>query len=128
MPQLAIGGAASGRRVRCSPRAGNLPPVRCHYLSRTTSRAFGAHRRPGVQETLPATADGASSLWRNPEFLKRWAGQSASLVGSQVTRVALPLTAVLLLDATPAQMALLQAVEAVPHLALGFAAGVWVDR
>jgi MFS family permease len=50
------------------------------------------------------------------------------VVGSEVTRVALPLTAVLLLDATPAQMALLQAVEAIPHLVLGFVAGVWVDR
>jgi hypothetical protein len=69
-----------------------------------------------------------TGLWRNPEFLKRWAGQSASLAGPPVTRLALPLTAVLLLDATPAQTALLQAVEAIPHLTLGFVAGLWVAR
>lgn len=67
-------------------------------------------------------------LWGDAEFLKRWAGQTISLAGSQVTRVAVPLTAVLLLGATPAQMGVLQAIQALPHLALGFAAGVWVDR
>ena len=68
------------------------------------------------------------ALWRDAEFVKRWSGQTISAVGSQITRVALPLTAVLLLDATPAQMGLLQAVQALPHLVLGLLAGVWVDR
>jgi len=42
----------------------------------------------------------AVSLWRHPDFLKLWAGETVSLLGSQVTELALPLTAVLTLEAT----------------------------
>lgn len=68
------------------------------------------------------------SLWRNPEFLKLWAGHSVSYLGSQVTLLALPLTAVLLLNATPVQMGILNAAEFVPFLVVALFAGVWVDR
>lgn len=77
--------------------------------------------------TLPLRAP-FTGLWRHPEFVKLWAGQSVSQVGSQVTRLALPLTAAVVLGATPAQMGALQAIETIPHVALGLAAGVWVDR
>jgi MFS family permease len=69
-----------------------------------------------------------TGLWRHPDFLKLWAGQTISLFGSQVTLLALPLTAVVALDATPAQMGLLGAAEFAPFLLLGLFAGVWVDR
>ncbi len=69
-----------------------------------------------------------TGLWRHPDFLKLWAGQSISLFGSQVTRLALPLTAILTLRATPAQMGILGAVQLAPFLFLGLYAGVWVDR
>jgi len=69
-----------------------------------------------------------SGLWRNPDFLKLWAGQTASLFGSQVTILALPLTATLVLDATPVQMGLLGAMGTLPFLLIGLFAGVWVDR
>ncbi len=62
------------------------------------------------------------------DFLKLWGGQTASMFGAQVTAVALPLTAALHLDATPAQMGLLVAAGTAPHLVLGLAAGVWIDR
>ncbi|TWD73473.1 transmembrane secretion effector [Kribbella amoyensis] len=45
-----------------------------------------------------------------------------------MTTVALPLTAVLVLAASPVQMGLLGAVSFLPHLVLGLPAGVWVDR
>jgi len=45
-----------------------------------------------------------------------------------VTLLALPLVAVLTLDASPGQMGLLAAAERVPFLAFGLFAGVWVDR
>jgi hypothetical protein len=48
-------------------------------------------------------------LWQNPDFLKLWVGQSVSMLGSQVSLLALPLAAVLTLHATPAQMGLLMA-------------------
>jgi len=67
-------------------------------------------------------------LWRHPEFMKLWAGQTISLFGSQVSQLAIPLAAVLVLDATPAQMGLLGAFEFAPFLLLSLFAGVWVDR
>ena len=69
-----------------------------------------------------------SGLLRHPDFLKLWAGQSVSLVGSQVTRLALPFTAILSLHATAAQMGILGAVQLAPFLLLGLFVGVWVDR
>ena len=68
------------------------------------------------------------SLWRHPDFLKLWGGQTVSLFGSLLTQFALPLLAALLLRAGAAEMALLAAAEVVPGLLLGFFAGVWVDR
>jgi MFS family permease len=67
-------------------------------------------------------------LWRDTSFMKLWAGQAISLLGSQITFLALPLTAVLVLDATPAQMGILMAVEALPSPLIGLFVGVWVDR
>ena len=42
--------------------------------------------------------------------------------------LALPLTAALVLEATPAQMGILEAAGALPSLLLGLFAGAWVDR
>jgi len=67
-------------------------------------------------------------LWRDINFRKLWAGQTISLFGSQITFLALPLTAVLVLDATPAQMGILMAVESLPTLLIGLFVGVWVDH
>lgn len=69
-----------------------------------------------------------SGLWTHPDFLKLWAGQTVSLVGTEITRIAFPLTAVVLLHATPAQMGLLGAAQFAPFLLVGFFAGIWVDR
>src|SRR5689334_11089345 len=69
-----------------------------------------------------------AGLWRQPDFLKLWAGQTVSLFGSQVTTLALPLTAVLVLRATPVQMGILGAAQFLPYLFLTLFAGVWVDR
>lgn len=68
------------------------------------------------------------SLWKHSAFMKLWAGETVSLLGSQVTLLALPLTAVLVLHATPAEMGLLAAIEFAPFLLFGLLAGVWVDR
>jgi predicted MFS family arabinose efflux permease len=45
-----------------------------------------------------------------------------------LTRIALPLTALLALDSGPLELGFLAAVEAVPMLVVGLLAGVWVDR
>lgn len=67
-------------------------------------------------------------LWRQPDFLKLWTGQTISELGSRITRDGLPLAAVLVLGATPAQMGLLTAIGSVAILLASLPAGVWVDR
>jgi MFS family permease len=68
------------------------------------------------------------SLWRHPDFLKLWTAESVSQVGTQVTQLALPLAAIVVLEATPFEVALLGTVEFLPFILLGLPAGVWVDR
>jgi MFS family permease len=69
-----------------------------------------------------------TGLWRHADFLRLWAGQTVSLFGSLIGRFALPLVAVLTLDASPAQVATLQIAEMAPGLLVGLLAGAWVDR
>ena len=73
-------------------------------------------------------AQAPQGLWRHPDFLRLWAGQTISQFGSQVTLLALPLTAALALGATPAEMGILAALQSAPFLLVGLLAGVWVDR
>ncbi|MEU8274704.1 MFS transporter [Microbispora bryophytorum] len=68
------------------------------------------------------------SLWRVRDF-RRYAGADAiSKLGSEVSLVALPLTAALTLHASPFQVGLLTAAEMVAFLLVGLPAGAWVDR
>lgn len=67
-------------------------------------------------------------LWRSPDFVRLWAGQTISLFGSHIGGGALRYAAILALGATPMQFALLTAAELVPALLLALPAGVWVDR
>ncbi len=69
-----------------------------------------------------------SSLWRHADFLKLWTGQTISELGSRISREGLPLTAVLVLGAQPAQMGFMTAVGAGSTLIFGLLAGVWADR
>ena len=69
-----------------------------------------------------------TGLWRDPEFLKLWSAQGISQLGTQVTLLALPLAAILVLDASATEVALLGAVEVLPFLLFTLPAGVWVDR
>src|SRR3954453_16049998 len=62
------------------------------------------------------------------DFRRLWAAQTISELGSQVTLVAFPLTAILVLHASPFAVALLTAFEYLPFLVFGVLAGVWVDR
>lgn len=78
--------------------------------------------RPRGREKRPA------DLGPGSDFFGLWAGQTVSMFGSQVGLVALPLTAAIYLDATPAQMGILTAAGTAPFLALSLFAGVWVDR
>jgi MFS family permease len=74
----------------------------------------------------PPTTEPAT-LWRNRDFLKLWTGESLSLVGSQVTVLAMPIVAYLWLNASVAEMGVLGALARLP-MVLFFVVGVWVDR
>jgi MFS family permease len=69
-----------------------------------------------------------TGLWRHPDFLKLWTGQTVSVFGSLITGTALPFTAILVLDASAFQVAVLRATDVVAGVLVGLAAGVWVDR
>jgi MFS family permease len=68
------------------------------------------------------------SLWRDVDFLKLWAGQTVSEMGSVVTRTALRLVALLTLGAGVAEMAYLVVAASTGVLLVGLVAGAWVDR
>jgi MFS family permease len=82
----------------------------------------------GIWRTGVASLRSRAVELENPEFVKLWIGESISLVGDQVTVLALPLTAVMLLSASPVQMGLLAASQAGPWLIVTLPAGAWVDR
>lgn len=67
-------------------------------------------------------------LWHHPDFLKLWTGETVSQFGSQVTLLALPTVAILLLHAGPFEVGLLAALEYLAFPSLGLVAGVWADR
>jgi MFS family permease len=77
---------------------------------------------------IPGRLRPRGRLWSQPEFLKLWAGQSVSVVGDQIGALALPLVAVLVLDASAAEMGLLTAMVWLPHLLFSLGAGLYVDR
>nr|BFE59783.1 MFS transporter [Dactylosporangium thailandense] len=69
-----------------------------------------------------------AKLWRDADFVKFWSAESLSLLGAQVSLVAIPLLAVTTLSATPLQMGFVNAAQTAPFLLFTLLAGVWVDR
>jgi MFS family permease len=83
-----------------------------------------------LDEHLAQEPPGVSpeTLWQNTDFLKFWSGEALSLFGTQVTNLALPLTAVIAFDSSAEQVGLLRFLQLVPYLFLALLFGVWVDR
>jgi len=67
-------------------------------------------------------------LWRSPDFRRLWTSLTITAFGAQITNLALPLTAALLLQATPFQMGVLVALETLPFALVSLHAGVLLDR
>ena len=67
-------------------------------------------------------------LWRHPDFLKLWSAETISRFGSEVSGLALPLAAILVLDASAFEVAALGVAEFAPFILFTLPAGVWVDR
>ena len=72
--------------------------------------------------------DGRSALWNHRDFLNVWAAETISVFGSQFYLLAMPLAAVIILEADPTEMGLLFAIEMSPFLLFGLLAGVLADR
>ena len=75
---------------------------------------------------IPRLPEG--DLLRDPTYLRLWSSILTSSFGNQVMMLALPLTAAVLLHATPTQMGLLTAIELSPFLIFSLPSGVWLDR
>lgn len=69
-----------------------------------------------------------AGLWRHHDFMRLWTAAGISAAGTQVTLLALPLTAILVLHASAFEVAALATAATIPNLALGIAAGIWLDR
>lgn len=68
------------------------------------------------------------SLWGNPSFLRIWLANAIDDFGTQISGLAIPLTAAVTLGAGPFEMGMLAAAQRLPYFALGLLAGVLVDR
>jgi MFS family permease len=73
--------------------------------------------------TLPPT-----DLLRDPVYRRLWTSILISSFGGQVSMLALPLTAAVLLHAAPIQMGFLTAMETIPFVLFALPTGVWLDR
>lgn len=69
-----------------------------------------------------------SPLWRNDAFVRVWTAATISIFGSLITRIALPLVAILTLGAGPIEVAILRGMDLGALLIVGLVAGAWVDR
>ena len=70
----------------------------------------------------------STDLLRDPVYRRMWLSILISSFGQQVTMLAVPLTAALLLHASPSQMGLLTAMELAPFVLFSLPVGVWLDR
>lgn len=86
-----------------------------------TLRRYVAH----AVSQLRLTPD---DLLRDATYRRLWTSILISSFGGQVTMLALPLTAAVLLHATPTQMGLLTAMEVAPFVLFSLPCGVWLDR
>src|SRR5205085_8158443 len=103
-------------RARRAGRAGVRPVQRAVRGPRVPAsrRRAGAARGRAVDGTARSASGGGpvmpggttrfAGLWRHADFLKLWAGQTVSVFGDQIGLLALPLLAVLTLQANAAQM------------------------
>ena len=69
-----------------------------------------------------------ASLWRHADFLRLWAAQGISAYGSRITRTALPIIAIAMLDQSESIIGLLVMMQLAPGVILALFAGGFVDR
>ncbi|MBV8504063.1 MAG: MFS transporter [Paucibacter sp.] len=80
------------------------------------------------ERLFKALALAPDDLLRNAVYRRLWTSILISSLGAQITMLALPLTAAVLLHATPTQMGLLTSMEILPFVLFSLPSGVWLDR
>ena len=85
--------------------------------------AAAALRRAVGRFQLPPT-----DLLRDRAYRRLWLSILISSFGNQISMLALPLTAAVLLHASPTEMGILTAMEIAPFVLFSLPAGVWLDR
>ncbi len=94
-------------------------------LIETLGRKAHARSHPGA---LKANKDAPKSLLREADFLKLFGGSTTSGLGSQVSVLALPLTAIALLHAPALSVGTLAALGTLPYLLFSLPVGTWLER
>ncbi|MGV9313804.1 MFS transporter [Streptomyces sp. NPDC003691] len=110
-------------RVHGAPR---IPPAPATAPVSTESTVSTEPAKPAV--SAGPGGDGAGSLWRDRVFRTFFSAVVLSQLATNVNLVALPLIAVLALDAGPGQVGLLATLGTVSFLLIGLPAGAWLDR
>ena len=77
---------------------------------------------------MAAPSPSRRSLFHHPNYRKLWAAATISMFGTQVSLIAIPYIAAVILEASPGEVGLLTTIEFLPFLLFTLPAGVWVDR
>jgi MFS family permease len=104
------------------------PPVDVIIAALMNTNTDTSDYSPGAGRALLRFALRPDDLLLDRTYRRLWSSILISSFGAQVTLLALPLTAAVLLQATPTQMGLLTAMEIVPFALLSLPTGVWLDR
>jgi MFS family permease len=85
---------------------------------------------PGPAAAEPGTGAPLrrGGLWHHLDFRRLWIGETVSQFGTQITFLALPLVAILVVHASTFEVGLLTAFDTLGFLVVGLPAGAWVDR
>src|ERR1700726_446815 len=113
--------------LRYSARRRRAPIARSSAVLRVSEVGHVRGRKAGWLVVTDAKR-ASTALWRHRDFLLLWGGQTVSQAGSQVTVLALPLVAIVILHATTFQVGLLSAAVTSAYLLFALPAGVLADR
>ncbi|MEV0596687.1 MFS transporter [Nonomuraea cavernae] len=95
-------------------------------------RTFHNRRRASAQSAPPPAGTpidkSPAPLRKQRDYRLLWTARTISITGSEVSKLAIPLTAVMLLTASPSEMGVLTAAAFVPALLFGLQSGAIADR
>ena len=96
--------------------------------AREEAESAGCGAARGQSALTPRLAARIPALLQQTQFRRYWSAQTIYMFGDQISGIAIPLAAVLVLHASAAEMGYLTALVWLPSLLFGLHAGAWVDR